>query len=661
MNEADYKVLDFVPMGIFILQNDYRVLFWNSCIEEWTGLQRENIIGRDISNHFQHFKDPKYANRINLIFEGGPPAIFSSQLHSHIIPAPMWNGELRILHTVVNPVQSTDKKKIHALFAVNDVTELTQRIQEFRIMRDKALDEVQIRKETEKQLKQAKETAESANRAKSEFLANMSHEIRTPMNAILGFAEILSGQINDKLHREYLSAIMSGGKSLLVLINDILDLSKVEASKLELEYKPVDIYGVLKDIERIFSKSITDKGLDFSFYIDPKLPARLILDNTRLRQILLNLTGNAIKFTETGYVKILVICKEEGENEIELEISVKDTGIGIKEDQRDAIFSVFYQQTGQDQNKYGGAGLGLAITKRLTEIMNGEISLTSHVGKGSEFKIKIRGVKKANQAETITKHTPTRKPDTMVFEAAKIVIADDIKLNRDIIKEYLSDSGLFIIEAENGLETIKLAKKYLPDVILMDIKMPVMDGHRATEIIKNDGELHKTKIIAVTASAMKTDEDELRTLCDGFIRKPLNRETLIEELTKFLRYTKPESCELNKNSFRASFNTVVEKQRLSMDKAPENISTFSELSDILQKSVTSRWEEINSTFSINEIEAFGEHMRELGVKHNFRPLALWGEALKTQASLFDIEILTDTLNQFEEIRDNLDSLISSKS
>lgn len=236
--------------------------------------------------------------------------------------------------------------------------------------------------------------AEAANSAKSEFLANMSHEIRTPMNAILGLAELLDSLISDKKQKNYLETIKSSGKNLLTIINDILDLSKIEAGKMEIHYEPVNPYPLFHEIKDIFSLSISRKGLEFVMNIAPDIPESLLLDDIRLRQILFNLVGNAVKFTERGQIKLSArkVQHQNGPGTIDLLIAVEDTGIGIDPESHDKIFEAFRQQDGQSTKKYGGTGLGLTISRRLAEMMGGTISVQSRVNEGSTFEITLRGV-----------------------------------------------------------------------------------------------------------------------------------------------------------------------------------------------------------------------------------------------------------------------------
>ncbi|HNW29156.1 MAG TPA: response regulator [Spirochaetota bacterium] len=391
--------------------------------------------------------------------------------------------------------------------------------------------------ESEYKLRLTLVAAEAANRAKSEFLANMSHEIRTPMNSILGFTELLRLRISDQRQREFLEAIDTSGKALLGLINDILDLSKIEAGRLQVKPQPVDLADIAQEIRRIFSAKIEEKKLSLDIRCDPGLPSRLMLDGIRIRQVLFNLVGNAVKFTSSGGIALfLSSTRAPGSDKTDIILSVSDTGMGIKDSDKEAVFDSFSQQKGQDHAIYGGTGLGLAITKRLVELMGGNISMESEAGKGSIFTIMIPDVQiiSAGQ-EPIRVGTTTNMSIPGQLRKATVLVVDDIELNRKLLRAYLDHHNLDVLEAADGAQAITVALERRPDLILMDLKMPVMDGLEATRRIKVDEGLRSIPIIAVTASAFVENEEQARKAgCDGFIRKPFQDAELMVELCRFL-------------------------------------------------------------------------------------------------------------------------------
>jgi len=383
------------------------------------------------------------------------------------------------------------------------------------------------------ELEKMAEEAQQANRAKSLFLANMSHEIRTPMNAILGFSEILKDTIETPEEHEWISAIHSSGESLLNLINDILDLSKVESGKMELHLQPVDVRQLIADLETFFSQKIEEKGLLFKVSISDSVPSKLYLDPYRIRQILVNLLGNSLKFTEIGKIDLIADCENtEGKNE-KLRFVVKDTGIGIAEDQKKLIFEAFEQQKLQDQNKYGGTGLGLAIIRSILAEMDGSIAVESEVGQWSEFTVVIPCVRKDEEKDPDSLKIE-QELDLQKLQGKRILLVEDIPLNRALITAFLDEMGIDLYTAKNGKECLELLDKMSPDLILMDMKMPVMDGFVASAYIKNDPALASIPIIAVTASALDSDEEKILEVCDGYIRKPVKKRVLLSEMLKFI-------------------------------------------------------------------------------------------------------------------------------
>lgn len=396
--------------------------------------------------------------------------------------------------------------------------------------------------ENKKYLIEARDEAETANRLKSEFLANMSHEIRTPMNSILGFSEIMLNTTDNPKQKNYLKTILDSGKTLLSLINDILDLSKIEAGQLEIHSQPTDMRTVLWEIENLFKPKANEKGIEMFSYLDPRLPKSFKTDDIRLKQILLNLVGNAVKFTESGEIEIQVIVEKIQTGLFDLMIAVRDTGIGIPDEEQERIFESFSQQYGQDNKKYGGTGLGLAISKRLATLMGGRISLESKPGKGSIFKLHLPNLEHSQELVEKTE-SYVWKEEKYEFKGSSILVVDDVSQNRALVANYLEKQNLKLIEAESGEIAIELARKLKPDLILMDIRMPGMSGFEATREIRKLPGLDKTPIIAFTASTMQRDLDKLKFYFNGYLRKPVHRSTMLNELLRYLPVEIPEEKE----------------------------------------------------------------------------------------------------------------------
>ena len=381
-----------------------------------------------------------------------------------------------------------------------------------------ALRRAQLQAEDALRLQLHVSQAHRANDEKSAFLASMSHEIRTPMNAIFGFSQLLGDNVREPLQREWVAAIRKSGQILLDLINDVLDLSKIEAGKLQLNPQGTDVSDLAGEILALFEPMAEAKGVRLSCEVDPEHLVPVVIDPQRLRQILMNLLSNAVKYTERGEVVLRLSMRPSplGDGR-DMRLSVEDTGTGIAPEQQTQIFEAFYQAESPDGKVRQGTGLGLSITKRLVDLMQGRIQVASRVGEGATFRVDIPDLMPAT---VVSPEAMDARADFDRLPPLKILVVDDVEWNIEVAKGYLRDTRHEVNIARDGAEAVEAARRLRPDVVLMDLRMPRMNGYRAFEAIRADAELRDVRVIAVTASSLLNDGEDQMTEFDGYIRKP---------------------------------------------------------------------------------------------------------------------------------------------
>lgn len=477
-----------------------------------------------------------------------PPAVYQS-LWATLKRGDTWqgeminqrkNGEIFIEYEIFSPIRQADGTITHFLAIKEDITEkkhTARELEQYRLHLEQMVAErTQQIEQLNAQLAVKADGAEAANVAKSAFLANMSHEIRTPLNAITGMVHLLKREGLTEKQNDRLTKIDMAGQHLMSIINDILDLSKIEAGKLTLEAIPIHVGGLIADVASLMSDRAQTKGLELKIETTA-LSANLLGDPTRIRQGLINYVTNALKFTERGHVTIRSRVLEESPAEIVIRFEVEDTGLGIAPDVQSRLFTAFEQADNSTTREYGGTGLGLTITKRLAELMGGSAGFNSVVNQGSVFWFSVR-LPKADASNSPGSYTNSNLADEALrtrFAGTRILLVEDEPINREIALELLEEVGLSIDVAENGLVALELVRQHDYALVLMDMQMPKMDGLEATKRIRQLPDRTALPILAMTANAFA--EDKARCVeagMDDFVTKPVDPDVLFAVVFKWL-------------------------------------------------------------------------------------------------------------------------------
>jgi PAS domain S-box-containing protein len=515
--EAEFRgLLESAPDAMIVVRETGDIAFVNSGMEDLFGYSREEILGKPVEMLLPERGRVHYVTRRNDYFASGgrrrmgiDRELFGLHKDGREIP----------VEISLSPLDSAQGRLVSC--AIRDIT---------------------YRKAAEEELRLAKEAAERANRAKSDFLANMSHEIRTPLNAIMGFTELLlDPDTSDEEHEQFGATIRRNGKLLTQLIDDILDLSKVEADKLTVERIPCSLPGIMADVTALLGKQAREKGIHLRISSEGTVPEKIVTDPIRLKQVLLNIVGNGVKFTAHGTVDV-VIRSQSAAPAIgtTIEFVVLDTGRGIAREDQAQLFRPFTQADTSTTRKFGGTGLGLTLSRRLAQALGGDVALvSSSLDSGSTFSVSITtpvaegcyrvgsGHRSADGSEVLW-----AAGDRTRLDGVDILVVEDAPDNQLLISKVLESHGARVVLAENGDEAIVLATARHFDIVLMDLQMPVRDGFSATEELRRRG--FSKPILAVSAAAMPEDRDRaIRSGCDDHITKPISVAALMQKLSKY--------------------------------------------------------------------------------------------------------------------------------
>ncbi len=649
LSKYSRSLIEASPDPLITLNSEGKITDMNEALSEITGITREKITGTDF---FDYFTEPQKAREVyEEVFSKGFVANF---------PLTIRHTDGRLTDVLFNGSVYKDERGnvLGSVIVAHDITEQKRFENEL----------IEAKRNAEKE----REKAEDAMKAKQQFLSNMSHEIRTPMNAIIGFTKVvLKTELTEK-QKEYINAIKLSGDALIVLINDILDLAKVDAGKMTFEKIPFKLADSISAMLHLFETKLQEKNLELKKNYDSTIPEVLLGDPVRLHQIILNLVSNATKFTNEGNITVAVEKVADTAEDITIQFDVSDSGIGIPENKLEHIFDNFQQANSGTTRLYGGTGLGLAIVKQLVEAQGGKIWVKSKPGKGSTFSFTLSFMKTNLKIES----EPDKKEIMRPGGNAKVLVVEDVKLNQLLMKTLLEDGGFEMDIAENGKIAIEKMKKGSYDIILMDLQMPEMNGFEATEYIRKHID-EVIPIIALTADVTTADVEQCKAVgMNDYISKPIDEKLLYKKLARFLKIEdelKRKEVFLNgshKNKY-TNLGYLRELTRDNPDMISEMIHVYLEETPKLLKNITDSvqnhdWKTLQIsahsliptffTMGMNrEYAILAEELQDFAMKQNGKANAL---------SKVQLEEIKDTAKQleavcnhaFDELRQELQTL-----
>ena len=489
-----------------------------------------------------------------------------------------------------------------------------------------------------------KSRAEESNRQKSNFLAMMSHEIRTPMNAILGFSELLDEEASSERQKRYTGSILASGRALLQLINDILDLSKIEAGMLQMKTEPVDVREVGAFVMQLFHHQAVQKGVALKVEIPDSIPHSMLIDSVRLRQVLINVVGNALKFTDEGHV-ILRFSTDPSvsrPNIVVLRIEVEDTGAGIPDALQQEIFEPFVQGGSPKSGEMLGTGLGLSIVRRLTALMHGTIRLTSALGTGSTFQFEFPNVEVSARLPQLLAKEEEDAVDFDSLRPSHLLIADDNATNRDLLQGIFENTHHRVTLVADGAAAVNAVLNERPDLVLMDVRMPNTDGREALKSIRSRPEYSLLPVIAVTASSLSAEEQEVRQTFDGFVRKPLSRASLFHELAHFIPRNDTPSTAMPEPSLTR-----------------EEVARWGVLVSQLRSFEQDSWPALCDGMVMSEVKGFASRLLQMAQTAQCQPLESYARLLTGDVETFSISALERRLAEFPKCITDIESCLTA--